>query len=127
MPVTSCCRWCFPEYCLRWNVVDRMHVQPDGRHSPPAFAIVDFQNNELYYWFFCYFSDDYSYKTGICFISDRAESIAYGVNQVYLEAGHYFCIYHMENNIKPKCRTSRTNGFLKQQRLTHKRNSINAC
>ena len=35
-------------------------------------------------------------------ISNRNGSIAYGVEKVYAEVGHYFCIYYLLNNLKMK-------------------------
>lgn len=73
-----------------------------GKILPLAFAVVDSENNDSYEWFFQCFREAFAYREGMCIISDRNSSIAYGAEKVYPEAGHYFCIYHLLNNMKMK-------------------------
>ena len=41
----------------------------------------------------------------MCIISDRHDSIAKAAKEIYPDAGHYYCIYHLEANLKKRvCR-----------------------
>ena len=42
----------------------------------------------------------------MCIISDRHESIANAAKQIYPDAGLYYCIYHLEGNLKIKVHTN---------------------
>lgn len=73
-----------------------------GGILPLAFAVVDSENNDSYIWFFESFRYAYGYREDMCIISDRHDSIANAAKEIYPEAGHYCCIYHLEANLKKK-------------------------
>ena len=73
-----------------------------GKIFPLAFAIVDFENDASWEWFFVQVKKTFGVKEKLSIISDRHESIISAVKEVYPEAAHAFCIFHIINNLKTK-------------------------
>ncbi|CAH9117798.1 unnamed protein product [Cuscuta epithymum] len=73
-----------------------------GKIFPIAFSVVDSENDESWKWFFRNIKEALVYRSGMVIVSDRHESIAKAVLEVYPESGHGVCIYHLFNNLKTK-------------------------
>ncbi|CAH9058283.1 unnamed protein product [Cuscuta europaea] len=73
-----------------------------GKIFPLAFCVVDSENNESWRWFFLNIKEAFGYRNEMVIVSDRHESIAKGVIEVYPECEHGVCIYHLFNNLKTR-------------------------
>ena len=73
-----------------------------GKIFPLAFAIVDSENDASWEWFFVQVKKTFGVKDKLSIISNRHESIISIVKEVYPEASHAFCIFHIINNLKIK-------------------------
>ena len=69
---------------------------------PLAFVIVDSENDASWEWFFVQVKKTFGVRDKLSIVSDRHESIISAVKEVYPEAAHAFCIFHIINNIKTK-------------------------
>ncbi|XP_060965991.1 uncharacterized protein LOC133034690 [Cannabis sativa] len=67
-----------------------------------AFAIVDYENDTSWNWFFSKLKESYNEREGQCIISDRHESIAKAANTNFPNLMHGVCCYHLLKNIKTK-------------------------
>ncbi|XP_062089113.1 uncharacterized protein LOC133795673 [Humulus lupulus] len=76
----------------------------DGKFQiyPLAFGIVDYENDASWNWFLTYLRDQVPDTTDLVFISDRHKSIIKGVRNVYKNAYHGACMWHLGQNIKTK-------------------------
>ncbi|XP_062085352.1 uncharacterized protein LOC133791438 [Humulus lupulus] len=69
---------------------------------PLAFGIVDSENDASWNWFLTCLRDQVPDTTDLVFISDRHKSIIKGVRNVYKNAYHGACMWHLGQNIKTK-------------------------
>ncbi|XP_062081034.1 uncharacterized protein LOC133785836 [Humulus lupulus] len=69
---------------------------------PLAFGIVDYENDASWNWFLTCLRDQVPDTTGLVFISDRHESIIKVVRNVYKNAYHGACMWHLGQNIETK-------------------------
>ncbi|XP_062080964.1 uncharacterized protein LOC133785763 [Humulus lupulus] len=69
---------------------------------PLAFGIVDSENDASWNWFLTCLRDQVPDTTDLVFISDRHKSIIKGVRNVYKNAYHGACMWHLRQNIKTK-------------------------
>ncbi|XP_062080330.1 uncharacterized protein LOC133785087 [Humulus lupulus] len=77
----------------------------NGKHLktyPLAFGIVDSENDASWNWFLTCLRDQVPDTTDLVFISDRHKSIIKGVRNVYKNAYHGACMWHLGQNIKTK-------------------------
>ncbi|KAL5576769.1 hypothetical protein UlMin_018468 [Ulmus minor] len=69
---------------------------------PLAFGIGDSENDALWIWFLRRLKENFGERPGHVIISDRHHSINRAVNEVFPNAFHELCIYHLLNNLKAK-------------------------
>ncbi|XP_050229197.1 uncharacterized protein LOC126678337 [Mercurialis annua] len=71
-----------------------------GKLFPLAFAIVDFENDKSWEYFFTQIRNAFGLREGMCIVSDRHLSIDKVAEKIYPEATHCLCMFHLLNNIK---------------------------
>ena len=64
-----------------------------------AFAIVDYENNLAYEWFFKNFKRSFGEREYMCIILDRHEAIIHAVKVVYPNITDGACIFHLYKNL----------------------------
>ena len=77
-----------------------------GKIFPLAFAVVDSENDSSWIWFFAHLRKTLGMRDKLTIVSDRHQSIELAIKEVYPEAAHVFCIYHILNNIKTNFKKS---------------------
>ncbi|XP_022883461.1 uncharacterized protein LOC111400275 [Olea europaea var. sylvestris] len=65
-----------------------------------AFGIGDNENDESWTWFFEQLKRAYGNRKGLCFVSDRHNSIKNAIENVYPRTYHGICSYHLLQNLK---------------------------
>ncbi|XP_009598386.1 uncharacterized protein [Nicotiana tomentosiformis] len=109
-PAASIVGWC---YCRPVIAVDatflksKYHdvlfvvVSKDAKNQifSLSFGVADSENNDAYIWFFEEMRKAIEVRRELIFLSDRNQSIANGIRQIYLKAHHGICIYHFEKNL----------------------------
>ncbi|XP_026459291.1 uncharacterized protein LOC113359948 [Papaver somniferum] len=76
---------------------------------PVAFGIVECENCESWQWFLTNLKGIIREDCPLTIISDRGISLLKHVHEVFPNAFHYFCLYHMKGNIPvPKGRSRQT-------------------
>ena len=73
-----------------------------GKIFPLAFYIADSENDDSWKWFFEQLRIALGVREKLCIISDRHESIVSVMKNVYPEASHMFCTFHILNNLKTR-------------------------
>ena len=71
-----------------------------------AMAIVDSENDASYCWFFENFRRSFGTRSELVIVSDRHNSINKAVQQIYPEAFHGICVYHLEQNLRTRFHNS---------------------
>ncbi|KAL3642159.1 hypothetical protein CASFOL_012974 [Castilleja foliolosa] len=69
---------------------------------PIAFGIVDSENNESWNWFLSKLHEIIGHVLDLVIISDRHKSIMKGVADVFPDAVHGICIFHLKMNVAAK-------------------------
>lgn len=69
---------------------------------PLAFGIGDFENDASWIWFLRRLKENFTERLNHVIVSDRHCSIDREVNEVFPNAFHELCIYHLLNNLKTK-------------------------
>ncbi|KAL5573307.1 hypothetical protein UlMin_022904 [Ulmus minor] len=72
---------------------------------PLAFGIGDSENDVAWTWFLRRIKDVFGERPGHVIVSDRHRSINNAVNEVFPNAFHGICMYHLLNNLKNKFKT----------------------
>ncbi|XP_022847669.1 uncharacterized protein LOC111370215 [Olea europaea var. sylvestris] len=67
-----------------------------------AFGIRDSENDASWTWFFKNLRNAYGYREGLCFVSDRHNSIKNAIKKVYPGTCHGICSYHLLQNLKSR-------------------------
>ncbi|KAG7588865.1 MULE transposase domain [Arabidopsis suecica] len=75
---------------------------PNRHHYPIAFGVIDSENHASWNWFFRMLRKVVPDEDGLVFISDRHQSIIKGVMDVFPNASHGHCIWHLSQNLRPK-------------------------
>ncbi|KAL5556262.1 hypothetical protein UlMin_038498 [Ulmus minor] len=103
-------------YCRLVVSIDAMHMKGKYRgvlftavcHDanqhifPLAFGIGDSENDASWIWFLMRLKENFGEKPNHVIVSDRHHSINIAVNEVFPNAFHGLCIYHLLNNLKTK-------------------------
>ncbi|XP_060183062.1 uncharacterized protein LOC132613017 [Lycium barbarum] len=71
-----------------------------GKILPLAYAIVDYENDASWDWFFRKLKQAYGERENMYIVYDRHDSILKATSNVNPDVPHYNCIYHLWNNIK---------------------------
>ncbi|XP_050208954.1 uncharacterized protein LOC126659644 [Mercurialis annua] len=74
----------------------------NGKIFPLAFAVVDSENHASWEYFFAKLLETFGRRAGLCIVSDRHDSISEAVKNIFPEASHGICAYHLLNNVKLK-------------------------
>ncbi|KAL3624447.1 hypothetical protein CASFOL_031115 [Castilleja foliolosa] len=69
---------------------------------PIAFGIVDSENNESWNWFLVKLHEIIGHMPDLVIISDRHKSIIKGVADVFPDAVHGICLFHLKMNVSAK-------------------------
>ncbi|KAL3655614.1 hypothetical protein CASFOL_000010 [Castilleja foliolosa] len=69
---------------------------------PIAFGIVDSENNESWNWFLVKLHEIIGHMPDLVIISDRHKSIMKGVADVFPDAVHGICLFHLKMNVAAK-------------------------
>ncbi|XP_050222579.1 uncharacterized protein LOC126672668 [Mercurialis annua] len=80
-----------------------------GKLFPLAFCIADSENNASWEWFFVKIKQAFGVREGLTIISNRCDSIANTINEVYPEATHGICMFHLFNILKTKFKRNARN------------------
>ncbi|XP_047257431.1 uncharacterized protein LOC124889540 [Capsicum annuum] len=95
-------------YCMPTIIVDGTFLKSAYKGTmlsasvldAAAYAVVDFENDTSWEWFFHMFNTAVGEREGMCIVSDRHYSILKAVALVHPNVAHCICIYHLWNNIK---------------------------
>ncbi|XP_022883421.1 uncharacterized protein LOC111400226 [Olea europaea var. sylvestris] len=71
---------------------------------PLAFGIVDGENDVAMSWFFTKLREVIGDVENLAFVTDRGQSIINGIAEVFPEAHHGYCMYHIQGNLKTRYR-----------------------
>ncbi|XP_055961030.1 uncharacterized protein LOC126672725 [Mercurialis annua] len=74
----------------------------NGKIFPLAFVVVDSENHASWEYFFAKLLETFGRRAGLCIVSDRHDSISETVKNIFPEASHGICAYHLLNNVKLK-------------------------
>ncbi|XP_024010040.1 uncharacterized protein LOC112085190 [Eutrema salsugineum] len=69
-------------------------------HYPIAFGVIDTEKNDSYDWFFRELKTVIPDSPELVIVSDRNVSLINAVAEVYPEAKHAYCIWHLSQNVK---------------------------
>ncbi|XP_022869105.1 uncharacterized protein LOC111388580 [Olea europaea var. sylvestris] len=69
---------------------------------PLAFGIVDGENDRAMHWFFTKLKEIIGDIKNLAFVTDREQSIINGITEVFSEAHHDYCMYHIRGNLKTR-------------------------
>ncbi|XP_022853663.1 uncharacterized protein LOC111375107 [Olea europaea var. sylvestris] len=67
---------------------------------PLAFGIVDNENDMSMRWFFTKFREVIGEVQDLTFVTDRGQSIINSIAEVFPNAHHGYCMYHIQGNLK---------------------------
>ncbi|XP_009769372.2 uncharacterized protein [Nicotiana sylvestris] len=73
-----------------------------GTILPLAYAVVDYEKDASWKWFFEQFKQAYGERPSMCVVLDRNESILKATSIVYPGMPHYSSIWHIWTNIRLK-------------------------
>ncbi|KAL5554014.1 hypothetical protein UlMin_041415 [Ulmus minor] len=107
------------QYCRPVVSIDATHIKGKYRgvlfmavcHDanqqifPLAFGIGDSENDAAWTWFLRRIKDVFGERPGHVIVSDRHRSINNAVKEVFPNAFHGICMYHLLNNLKNKFKT----------------------
>ncbi|XP_022889126.1 uncharacterized protein LOC111404567 [Olea europaea var. sylvestris] len=71
---------------------------------PLTFDIVDGENDLAMRWFFTKLREVIGNIENLAFMTDRGQSIINGIVEVFPEAHHGYCMYHIQGNLKTRYR-----------------------
>ncbi|XP_024013062.1 uncharacterized protein LOC112087270 [Eutrema salsugineum] len=77
---------------------------PNHHHYPLSFGVVDGENNDNWNWFFTKLKTRIRDSSELVFVSDRNVSLINAIRDVYPQAKHGYCIYHLAQNVKKNVR-----------------------
>ncbi|XP_062085351.1 uncharacterized protein LOC133791437 [Humulus lupulus] len=92
----------YPKLPSYLYMVQKSNLDGNFQIYPLAFGIVDSENDASWNWFLTCLRDQVPDTTDLVFISDRHKSIIKGVRNVYKNAYHGACMWHLGQNIKTK-------------------------
>ncbi|XP_023634078.1 uncharacterized protein LOC111829361 [Capsella rubella] len=73
---------------------------PNRHHYPLAFGVLDGENDASWNWFMKMLKTVIGDSSEIVFMTDRNASLIKAIANVYPQAHHGFCIYHLSQNVK---------------------------
>ncbi|XP_023641958.1 uncharacterized protein LOC111831561 [Capsella rubella] len=73
---------------------------PNRHHYPLAFGVLDGENDASWNWFMEMLKTVIGDSSEIVFMTDRNASLIKAIANVYPQAHHGFCIYHLSQNVK---------------------------
>lgn len=71
-----------------------------------AFGIVDGENDIAMRWFFTKLREVIGDVENLAFVTDRGQSIINGIAEIFSDAHHGYCMYHIQGDLKTKYRGS---------------------
>ncbi|XP_016515420.1 uncharacterized protein LOC107832123 [Nicotiana tabacum] len=108
------------DHCIPIVIVDGSHLKSyytgtfistntldgAGHILPPAYGVIDSENDAAWPWFFEQFKEAYGERENMCIVSDKSESIIKSVSRVYPAVPYFTCIWHLWNNVYKKFKKS---------------------
>ncbi|XP_026436018.1 uncharacterized protein LOC113333859 [Papaver somniferum] len=104
--------WCRPVFVVygmhlsgerRGTLLSAIGYDANGKMYPIAFSIVDSENDDSCLWFmqklFNALGHEYSVRKDLVVCSDRSEGFESAIAEVFSEACHVYCAYHIKGNI----------------------------
>ncbi|XP_024006568.1 protein FAR1-RELATED SEQUENCE 4-like [Eutrema salsugineum] len=77
---------------------------PNHHHYPLSFGVVDGEKNDSWNWFFTKLKTRIPDRSELVFVFDRNVSLINAIRDVYPQAKHGYCIYHLAQNVKGNVR-----------------------
>lgn len=77
---------------------------PNIQIYPLAFGIVDSENDRSMSWFFTKLREVIGEVPHLAFVTDRGQSLINAIAEVFPEAHHGYCMYHIQGNLKTRYR-----------------------
>ena len=81
----------------------------NGQIIPGSLGIAESENVHTWKWFLSlvktafHIEDD---RCGLVFLSDREKGLDDGLKELFPNAAHSFCVYHIEKNVKVRYKTT---------------------
>ena len=69
---------------------------------PVAVGVIDSETNENWVWFMERLKEAIGTPDGLCISTDCGQAVMHGVSEVFLEAEHRECMYHLVQNFKKR-------------------------
>ncbi|CAN7052813.1 uncharacterized protein LOC103853603 [Brassica rapa] len=92
---------------------------PNHHHYPIAFGVADGEKYESWLWFMEQLKSVISDLSGLVFLSDRNKGLIKAVHQVFPQATHGYCIWHLSQNVKGYVRNNRETCAFKFMECAH--------
>ncbi|XP_013694923.1 uncharacterized protein LOC106398981 [Brassica napus] len=92
---------------------------PNHHHYPIAFGVADGEKYESWLWFIEQLKSVILDLPGLVFLSDRNKGLIKAVHQVFPQATHGYCIWHLSQNVKGYVRNNRETCAFKFMECTH--------
>ncbi|XP_013589043.1 PREDICTED: protein FAR1-RELATED SEQUENCE 4-like [Brassica oleracea var. oleracea] len=92
---------------------------PNHHHYPIAFGVADGEKYESWLWFMEQLKSVISDLPGLVFLSDRNKGLIKAVHQVFPQAAHGYCIWHLSQNVKGYVRNNRETCAFKFMECAH--------
>ena len=73
---------------------------PNGHSYPLAFAVQDGENLASWTWFFEMLKSVIPDSSELVFMSDKNQSLIYAITNVFPQAHHDHCLWHLKKNVK---------------------------
>ena len=67
-----------------------------------AVGVIDSETNENWVWFMERLKEAIGTPDGLCISTDCGQAVMHGVSEVFLEAEHRECMYHLVQNFKKR-------------------------
>lgn len=77
---------------------------PNIQIYPLAFGVVDSENDLSMRWFFTKLREVISEVEDLAFVTDRGQSLINAIAEVFPEAHHGYCMWHIQGNLKTRYR-----------------------
>ena len=86
------------------QILTAVGVDPNNCMYPIAYAVVEAENHNSWWWFLKLLGEDLALDSGLgwTLISDRQKGLLNVVASLLPSTEHRFCIRHMHNNFKQK-------------------------
>ncbi|XP_018448668.1 protein FAR1-RELATED SEQUENCE 5-like [Raphanus sativus] len=73
---------------------------PNLHHYPLAFAVLDGENHASWTWFFENLKRAIPDSSELVFMTDRNQSLIFAIGNLYPQAHHGHCLWHLKENVK---------------------------